>query len=186
MVVVKGTNAGFVTEAPIADPGGFPLACYARAIAIKDVSPAGAGKVTEIGWWCDDAPEDVNFEVAIYNHDVGNDLPEDIVGSDKTNALGAEAGWKRVTGLNIVIIGGTIYWLAVQVDFISDATKIDYTSDGERSSTDDTASTTLTDPWSHTADAFSSIKAIYAVYEAEAPPVRVPRPTVAVGNPLMF
>ncbi len=136
--------------------------------AVKDTSPAGAGKITEIGWYCNNATPETNFEVAIYAHNVGDDNPEAIVGVSRTNAKGTSSGWKRVTGLNIAISPNTIYWIAVQVDDLGT------TTDGERSSASGEkfdyklGDGTLTDPWAVSDTSHDQKAAIYAVYESAA------------------
>jgi hypothetical protein len=51
MALTLGTNCGFVLAAPTADPGGDASVIDNAAWAMKVVAPAGAVKVTEIGWW---------------------------------------------------------------------------------------------------------------------------------------
>ena len=175
MALVKGTNCGFVTEAPTEDPGtdfsGDDV--EARALASKDTSPATAVKITEIGWYCVNATEAANFEVGIYDHNVGDDEPEAVVGAlDQTNAKGTGAGWKRVTGLDITIDPSTIYWIAIEVDNTSTTTKISYNSvTGRRARKIN--QTSLADPWGASENLHSSrLLAIYAVWEAApTPPV---------------
>ena len=64
MALVIGTNCGFVTEAPVADPEGSDVRIDILSRAQKHVAPAGATKITEIGWYCGRATEEENFEVA--------------------------------------------------------------------------------------------------------------------------
>jgi hypothetical protein len=173
MALVKGTSCGFVTEAPIGDPGGVVVTGDNTATAFKDVSPAGAVKVTEIGWWCDNATEESNFEVAIYDHNSGDDNPEDIVGVSRTNAKGTAAGWKRVTGLDIAISAETVYWMAVQIDYTPALrTKLNYNWDVGESKRDVIAlQATLPDPWGVSGDSWETMLGVYAVYETGGGPV---------------
>lgn len=166
--LVKGTNCGFVTVSPEDDPVGSISATDYKARAAKDVAPV-TGTVTEIGWWIGNATEEANFEVAIYSHDAGNNRPNAIIGSDKTNAKGTGLGWKKVTGLSIPITNGTTYWIAFQLDDTETISYTDYASlSGERVSTTNDVST-FPDPW--TASGVANIYlAIYAVYEEGAPP----------------
>ncbi len=72
MALVLGTNCGFVTVAPTSDPTGtINDVQNTFAYASKFTSPATAIKVTEIGWYCDNATQEANFEVGIYDHDSG-------------------------------------------------------------------------------------------------------------------
>ena len=160
MAVVIGTNAGFVTVAPSGDPSGTQMSIGNTMEALKDTSPADAAVVTEIGWWCNFATAEANYEVAIYDHDSGDDDPLNIVGvKDDTNAKGTDVGWKRVTGLNIEISPSTIYWIAVQCDVAASVTA--YTAGGRMAYK--TSVFTLPDPWDGTSE-LSRIAAFYAVY----------------------
>jgi len=163
MAVVLGTNAGFVSEAPVADPGGLSTTHDNVARATKDTTAAGVTKITEIGWWCDNATPDVNFEVGLYSHHAGNDLPENLLYSDTTNAKGGAAGWKTAV-VDWEVSSETIYWIAVQLDNTTPGTDIDYINIGGRTSLD-IGITALKDVW--VSDGVADyIMAIYAVVEA--------------------
>jgi len=115
--LVLGTDCGFVTSAPIADPNGdaaYPVAT--RSTAMFVTSPSTAVKVTEIGWWAEDDNAEGNFEVGIYTDD-GNDEPELSVFIDDTNTKTTGTGWKTVT-TDWDIDSSTNYWLAVQCDVL--------------------------------------------------------------------
>jgi len=164
--VVKGVSSGFVTSAPSADPAGIAGKIDTRAFALKAVAPAGAAKVVEIGWWCDTATEEANFEVAIYDHNVGDNNPEAIVGWDQTNAKGTTAGWKKVTGLDIPITAGNTYWIAVQLDDTATQTNYNYTNDAGEKEDMKTTQTTLIDPWGVSPYTYGELTGFYAVWEA--------------------
>ena len=166
MTLVKGTNCGFVSEAPSGAPAETGWATDGKARAFKDTSPAGAQKVTEIGWYCIEATEEANYEVAIYDHNVGDNNPEAIVGWDQTNAKGTDAGWKRCTGLDISITPETVYWIAMQLDETATTTRIDVATDAGEKEDVKTGQTELTDPWGVTPDTDPVLIAMYAVYEA--------------------
>ncbi len=166
MAIVKGVNCGFVSAPPSGDPGGTDTTVDNTSCAFKDVSPSDAVKVTEIGFWCDNATEESNLEVGIYDHHVGDDNPEDVVGWDKTNAKGTSGGeWKRVTGLDIAISGNTIYWIATQIDYTVTRTKGNRTTDGGERYDVITTESTLLDPWGASSAQYGEIASIYAVYE---------------------
>jgi len=167
MGLTKGINCGFVTEAPVGDPGESGILCDNYQYALKDTAPVGENKITEIGWWCDNPTEESNFEVAIYDHNVGDDNPENIIGSDKTNAKGTGSGWKVVSGLNIPITAETLYWIAMQLDNTATATDIDYSMSGGEKMDRTGSIATLQDPWGATGNTYGALLAIYAVYEAE-------------------
>ena len=115
MAVVAGTNAGLVTVSPTADPAGNDITSDAYSRAVK-ITTVGAVTVTEVGWYCANATQAANFEVGIYTHDSGNDIPGDIVHVSRTHAKGTTAGWKKVTGLSWALDATTTYWIAVQLD----------------------------------------------------------------------
>ena len=130
MALVLGTSCGFVTSSPSADPGGTALEDVdTTAQTLKATAPVGATKVTEIGWWCDNATEEANFEVGIYGDNGSGTAPDAVIELNQTNAKGTGAGWKKVTGLNIAITAGTIYWIAMQLDDTATGTDTDKTND---------------------------------------------------------
>lgn len=171
MAVVLGTNAGFCTSSPDGDPSGSTTTADYYGSAQKDTSSSTAETVTEIGWYCDNATEEANFEVAIYTDEDGRDRPENIVGTkDATNAKGTDAGWKKVTGLNISISSSTVYWIAVQLDNTATTTNHNYKADGSFRYSIDTNATTLPDPWEAFATGDGRLYTIYAIWEGGAPP----------------
>lgn len=165
MPIVVGTNSGFVTSAPGSDPGGVALQMDTRAHATKDTAPTGATTVTEIGWWCDNATEAADYEVAVYT-DAGANEPELVVGSVSTgNAKGTTSGWKSVTGLSISITAGTAYWIAVQLDDTATTTNIDGTASGAAGRAQKNSVTALPADWgTSSATDTDAAMAIYAIY----------------------
>jgi len=166
MAVTIGTNAGFVAVAPVDDPtGNATIALDTNAWATKDTSPADIVKITEIGWWCDNATEEANFEVGLYNHDAGSDTPDDLLFSDTVNAKGTDAGWKTVS-VNWSIDPSTVYWIAVQLDDTATATNIDRQVGGSGRSSYDNNVAALPVQFSPSAT-YDFPVAIYAVYSTE-------------------
>jgi len=173
MAVVLGTNSGFVTVAPTSDPGAF----YApeiddNAFVTKDTSPETAIKITEIGWWCDNATEEANFEVGLYAAD-GEVVPGEagtLLYSDTTNAKGTTAGWKSVA-VDWEISGNTVYWLGVQLDNTATATATNHdTNFGSGNDFLAASIETLPNPFGGGALSNANGKTtLYAVWEAEAP-----------------
>lgn len=187
MVLVVGTSCGLVTEAPTSNPTGSSVFTIDRLSTTIKVTTTNAIKVTEMGWWCDTASQESNFEVGIYDHDAVNDWPGDLLYAERINAKGTTTGWKRRSGLDWDLNASTIYWLAVQVDNTATITKVDKEDlVGERyaESYNLAAQSTLLDSFIRTWSSDDKITAIYAVWESA--PVKVPRPTVAVGNPLIL
>ena len=123
--------------------------------------------MTEIGWWCDNATEEVNYEVTIYTHDAGNDEPQAIITAYRTNAKGTGSGWIKATGLNITISPSTVYWIAWQLD--NTATPSLYNWGAGTARTGALASATLPDPWSGGTLYDNDLAGVYAVWEAAAP-----------------
>ncbi|MHA1305575.1 MAG: hypothetical protein ACTSPI_17885, partial [Candidatus Heimdallarchaeaceae archaeon] len=166
MALVLGTNYGFVTVAPEADPSGAGThSIDNRAVGVKDTSPATATSITEIGWWCANATEEANFEVGIYSDD-GNGEPETLLHSDTVNAKGTSDGWKTAS-VNFSINPSTTYWIAVQLDNTSQITYIDHNvSGGTGRATSATGITSLQSDWGTSSSKDTDAKAaIYAVYE---------------------
>ncbi len=170
MALVKGTNCGFVPEAPTGDPDAINLVMDTVSIAMKDTSPAGATRITEIGWYCDNATEAADFEVGIYDHNAGDDNPEALVGKSAATAKGTGSGWKRVTGLNIAISAETIYWIAVQLDDTATRTDMDAAGDVGEKKDQVLNQTALEDPWGVSSSTEGHLCGFYAVWESAAAP----------------
>ena len=160
MAVVIGTNSGFVTTAPTADPAGSATVIDNVSMAIRDVTPSLTGSISEIGWWCANSTQETNFEVGIYE-DNGANLPGDLIASYTTNAKGTGPGWKKVT-VDIALSADTQYWIAIQVDNTSTTTFVDFTALAQRRSIDN-SSTQLVDPWVNEGNSTTNSMAIYAL-----------------------
>jgi len=172
MGLILGTNCGFVETAPVDDPSGSAATIDTWYWATKHTTPVGAAAITEVGWWCNNATEETNFEVGLYSHNAGTDKPDARLFVSATNAKGTDAGWKTAT-VNWAVSAETIYWIAVQVDDTAVATTCDWqTIDNSRSSIK-SAQTTLTDPWSATSSQGAYAQAIYAVWSAGGTPVDI-------------
>ena len=169
MAVVLGTNAGFVTVAPTADPAGTTTLIDTQAVAVKDTAPVGSGKITEIGWWCDNATEETNFEVGLYSHNASSNKPATRLYVDTVNAKGTAAGWKTVV-VDWNITAETIYWIAIKVDNTATQTNIDRNVDATRISIV-TFSGSLSQPWPAGSTETIWCRAIYAVYESGQAPI---------------
>jgi len=166
MAVVKGTNSGFVTAAPLADPSGTVNIADTIALGQKDTTPAGTKwRVTEIGWWCDNATQEASFDVGIYSHDAGNNRPNKLIGSSKNNAKGTTAGWKKVGGLNIILNASTIYWIAYQLDDTATTTNTDQTPAVGEKWDNKYPVTELPDAWGASYNTGANLFAVYALIE---------------------
>lgn len=129
--LVLGTNYGFVTTAPTANPtaSGLSTDWYARAVI--DTSSLTAGTITEMGWFSStEANPQADYEVGLYV-DEGNDEPEQrlYVSTGHTTQENTSK-WNVVSGLNWEISPNTTYWLAFQVDNTDPLTAIDFYSSG--------------------------------------------------------
>jgi hypothetical protein len=169
MALTLGTNCGFVTTAPTADPLGTTSSALDNNIFYqKHISPVTAIKITEIGWWCYNATEESNFEVGLYSHNSGLNYPNTLLKVERTNAKGTTAGWKKVT-VNWDISADTYYWLAVQLDdTITGTTSNRGAVSGYRRAIQSIA-TSLPDTANITGIADNDAYAIYAVWEAATP-----------------
>ena len=163
MALTLGTNAGFVTVAPTADPSDGLSNFDTEAKALKDTSPATAIKITEIGWFCENATEETNFEVGIYAADGGSGAAGTLLFSDITNAKGTDAGWKTVT-VDWAISSSTTYWIAIQIDNTATATEVG-SSSVSTSARDNKAASTLPDPFNSGAFTADQAYSIYALVE---------------------
>lgn len=169
MAMVEGTNFGMVTAAPVDDPAGAGTAAAvdARTRGFKLVAGSD-GSITSMGWWCDTASEEVNFQLGIYSHDAVNDRPEDRLAYSGDVAKGTTAGWKTAS-VSYNFTSGTTYWLMLQCDDpatttytdtagIAGARTVYYTSQTALQANYDAPSGTGT----------TNEYAIYALYETEA------------------
>jgi len=178
MAVVIGTNSGFCSAAPTADPAGAVTRLITNtangyATATKHVAPSGRNYVTEIGWYLETTGiSSVNFEVGIYTHNAGSNVPLGLIaGASIVNNSGTAEGWKVVSGLSVAITPGTTYWLAVQCD-------VNATGDGYIYSEWNGSAyrhnyglgvTALPASWSGGTNQSSYAAAIYALTSADAP-----------------
>lgn len=163
MALVLSTNCGFVTAAPTENPDGTQTTIGGRSYAFKVTAPVGATGITEIGWYCESANPEENFEVGLYSHDSENNLPSTRLFVDNTNAKGTTAGWKSVV-VDWEITAGTVYWLAIEIDYTEGPTYFDVTENAGELSSYKFSQSTLLDPWQ--SDGTSTVlSAIYAVYE---------------------
>lgn len=173
MAVALGTNAGFVSAAPSADPSGTDANIDTIAFVQKTTSPAGANSVTSMGWWCDNATEEADFDVGLYSHDAVNDYANVLLASAANQAKGTTAGWKTAS-VAYDLSESTTYWVAAQLDDTATATTTN------RSTTTDRfgyrgASNALPNPFgSGSGYADTRTYAIYALYEAAAGGLALP------------
>ena len=163
MALVLGTNSGFVTVAPTADPNGTGFQIDNSSWTTKDTSPATAVKIIEVGWYCTGATEESNFEIALYAAD-GAVVPGEAgtrLFISATNAKGTGAGWKTAT-VNWTISPSTAYWLGVHTDDTATNTFIDTAASGGSGMDFRSTQTTLNDPYG--GGALNDVDGMVAVY----------------------
>lgn len=157
MALVLGTNSGFVTVAPTADPAGTNATIDGNAVATKHTTPVDAEKITQIGWYRGAGTNGSNFEVALYSDLAGVPLTRLFV--DATNSS-TSGGWITVA-VDWAVTESTAYWLAVQMDAHSGSSSIDSATSGGAGS-DLFAASTLADPYA--GGAVADADGMYAIY----------------------
>ncbi len=167
MAVTIGTDAGFVENAPVdppTDPEFTNNTVDGWSLATKDTSPTTSVTVTEIGWYCNNATDEANFEVGLYDDSSG---PNNLLSSSEA-AKGTTSGWKKINGLDIIISPNTDYWIAFQLDSTTTSTNGNYESSGGPGRVADLHANTTLPPsgnWSSEISDVDGIYAVYAVYE---------------------
>lgn len=145
MAIVIGTNAGFVTVAPTADPGGQgnPVDYLARSNLYT--APAGNNKVIEMGWWMRSFPGDPgeNFQLGIYSDNAGE--PGNLLVMEEAVLLDAP-GWGTVS-LDFELTPATAYWLAVVCQASTPGTDCSYVTTGANDYSIHLNTQTLPNPW---------------------------------------
>lgn len=178
MALTLNTNVGFVTTAPTADPVGSNTTSDGSAFVVKDTAPAGAVKITAVGWYKGSGSTSSNTQVGLYAAD-GATVPGEAgtrlqVTSDQGS--GTSAGWINFTGLNWPVTAGTAYWLGMQQDSHTGSSTIDSATSGGSGIDSRSSQTALPNPFGGGALADADgMYAIYAVYQKA--------PTVALSSP---
>jgi len=162
--LVIGTNCGFVSSRPTSDPTAtYHYTIDGMSRTTKFTSPSEAIKVTEMGCYiATESGLSKNCQIAVYDHDSGNNRPGNIVGAKGYFNVN-DPGWHFVTGLDISIVENTTYWLAFQMDAAFGTSSLD-TESGAYNGGSKSAQTTLLDPFG-TMTGTTLLHAIYALYE---------------------
>ena len=165
MALVVGTNCGFVETAPTSDPRGrYDYGEARRIFGFKDVAPVGAVKIVEIGWWMNTTKTAGTVKVGIYDHNSGDNEPENLLTGSDSFTRSSTAGWQVKTGLNIAVTAEDTYWIAF---WDEKGGEVDQDLEGGTWATRNKQSG-LIDPFG-TADAkYTRRLGIYAVYETAA------------------
>lgn len=167
MAVALGTNSGFVSAAPSADPATTDGQVGAYAIAQKDTSPAGTNKVTALGWYQANAGNsESDYSCGIYSHDAGNDRPNALIATQSSGQsvpVNTEE-WLSYTGLNISLTASTTYWIAATAEDVASDCKTDYSTTGDMDYK--SGGPPLPSPWGSSSGSLDRVYSIYALYEA--------------------
>jgi len=164
MALTLGTNSGFVTVAPTADPAASATVTVDGASQVtKDVSPATPYKITEIGWYRASGTDGANFEIGLYSDVAGVASARLFV--DDTNSS-TSAGW-ITTAVDWSISTSTNYWLAVQMDAHTGSSTLDAENSGGSGWDRIGTQTTLNDPFG--GGAVSQATGLLAIYALVVP-----------------
>ena len=179
MALALGTNVGFVTTAPTADPAGTGATSDGSSFVVKDTAPTGAIKITEVGWYKAAGTTSSNTQVGLYAAD-GATVPGEAgtrlqVTADQASGTSANV-WIRFTGLNWPVTAGTAYWLGMQQDAHTGSSQIDSAASGGSGIDTRTSQTALTNPYG--GGALSDVDGMYAIYA-----VYQSAPTVTLSSP---
>lgn len=163
MALTLGTNSGFVTSAPSADPAETGVTIDGSSVVTKHTAPANAVKITSIGWYRASGTNAANWEIALYSEVAGVASVRLFV--DATNSS-TSGGW-LTTAVDWDITPSTAYWLALQMDAHSGSSQVDSAASGGVGSDVLTSQTALNDPYGGGAVADSD--GMYAIYALVAP-----------------
>lgn len=163
MALALGTNSGFVTSAPSADPNETGTTIDGSSVVTKHTSPANAVKITSIGWYRASGTNAANWEIALYSEVAG--VASVRLFADQTNSS-TSAGW-LTTAVDWTIAPSTAYWLGLQMDAHSGSSSVDAAASLGVGSDVLTAQTALNDPYGGGAVADSD--GMYAIYALVAP-----------------
>ena len=163
MALVLGTNSGFVTVAPTADPAGTGTTIDGSSVVTKHTSPANAVKITEIGWYRASGTNSANFEIALYSDVAG--VADTRLFVDATNSS-TSGGWITVA-VDWDIVPNTAYWLGLQMDAHSGSSSVDGAASGGAGSDVLTSQTTLNNPYG--GGVVADADGMYAIYALVAP-----------------
>lgn len=163
MALVLGSNCGFVTTAPDADPldNAYPLDDRAKVFQTTSVTD---GTISEVGMWINtiSSPDPNVIQLGIYDDNSGepNNLMESHTVSVNSGLDGPS--WVKSSEFSTSVSSGTNYWIgAATSGLISVDFAITYTGRWN-DSTDG-----LFDPWDTVGDSDStSLFSVYALYSA--------------------
>ncbi len=120
MPLEVGVSAGFVIDSPGDDPDDSSSNVDGVVLACRHTSPAGANKITELGWWQDwaiNSPGEYNM--GVYADD--GDAPGALITPQSSGQITTDStlAWFKYAGLDIEITPNTVYWLALGMEVLS-------------------------------------------------------------------
>ena len=163
MALALGTNSGFVTSAPSADPAATGTTIDGSSVVTKHTSPANAVKITSIGWYRASGTNAANWEIALYSEVAG--VASVRLFADQTNSSGS--GEWLTTAVDWDIAPSTAYWLGLQMDAHNGSSSVDGAASLGVGSDVLTGQTTLADPYG--GGAVADADGMYAIYALVAP-----------------
>lgn len=182
MALALGTNSGFVTVAPTADPAATGTTIDGSSVVTKHTSPAGSVRITSFGWYRASGTNAANWEIALYSDTAG--VADARLFVDATNSTTSN-GWV-VTAVDWAISPSTAYWLGLQMDSHSGSSSVDSASSGGAGSDVRTSQTALNDPYGGGAVADADgMYAIYALVEIADTTDDLTADDVATGAPTL-
>jgi hypothetical protein len=172
MALSSGTNCGFVTVAPTADPAASDYAQDGASIGFRCTAPADL-TISAIGWYCgqDTLGNGSNWEAGVYANDASltgsaaNTRPGARLYSATLNSRAAsQTGWLQ-TALTCTINASTIYWIAIQLDAVAGSVGIDYKDTAGEKQAIRTSETALPTPsWGANSATRQALVGVYALY----------------------
>jgi len=115
MALVLGTDCGFVTTTPTADPTDSNIHIDNNALAVVDDSPADAATIIEVGFWADSlgGEESAPAQIGLYSDSSG--APGTLLFTESFTYDGTTDVWISRT-VSWAIDPSTTFWLAAAVD----------------------------------------------------------------------
>ncbi len=176
MALALGTNVGFVTTAPTADPAGANTTIDGSSVVVKHTTPSDALRITQIGWYRGSGTNTANFEIALYSESAGVAATRLFV--DATNSSSA-GGWITVA-VDWAVSPSTAYWLGLQMDAHTGSSTVDSATSGGSGTDVLTSQTTLNNPYG--GGAVADADGMYAIYALLELMVPVDQTSTSIGR----
>lgn len=180
MALTLGTNSGFVTVRPTADPNASLTSTIDGSSCVtKHTSPSYPARIIEIGWYRAAGTNTENWEVGLYSDSAG--VADVLLQVEATNSS-SSAGW-LTRSVNWSISASTDYWLGLQQDASAGSSLLDREITGGAGYDIRTVQTTLNNPYGGGAvQQAAGLLAIYALIEPLFSPAWGNRTTQTIGG----